>query len=183
MAGKRVQKSRHGGVKLLGAVLTLSAAAALLLAGLPRGAAVNSPLEQREPASLAGTAVPAEDFAPAEEPAAPDLPEAPAQTPPEAGADKAERHTMPEEPVEESEPLSVADTYFDDAVFLGDSRTEGFKLYSGLKTGTYLHATGATVESVFTGDDGLAQYAVVTPSMSLEDLTQVFVITSFDIVE
>ena len=40
-----------------------------------------------------------------------------------------------------------------------------------------------TVESVFTGDDGLAQYAVVTPSMSLEDLTQVFVITSFDIVE
>lgn len=40
-----------------------------------------------------------------------------------------------------------------------------------------------TVESVFTGDDGLAQYAVITPSMSLEDLTQVFIITSFDIVE
>lgn len=40
-----------------------------------------------------------------------------------------------------------------------------------------------TVESVSTGDDGLAQYAVITPSMSLEDLTQVFIITSFDIVE
>ena len=39
------------------------------------------------------------------------------------------------------------------------------------------------VESVSTGDDGLAQYAVITPSMSLEDLTQVFIITSFDIVE
>ena len=47
----------------------------------------------------------------------------------------------------EREP--VEDTYFDDAVFLGDSRTEGFHLYSGLKTGTYLYATGATVESVF----------------------------------
>lgn len=50
-------------------------------------------------------------------------------------------------PVEESAP--VEDTYFDDAVFLGDSRTEGFYLYSGLKTGQYLYAVGATVESVF----------------------------------
>ena len=152
MAGKRVQKRAHSGGKLLGAVLALSAAAVLLLAGLPRGAAVNSPLEQREPVSLTGTAEPAGDPLPAEEPAAPDLPEPSAQTPPETGADKAERHTMPEEPVEGEAPaaVSVADTYFDDAVFLGDSRTEGFKLYSGLKTGTYLHATGATVESVFT---------------------------------
>lgn len=44
----------------------------------------------------------------------------------------------------------MEDTYFDDVVFLGDSRTEGFKLYSGLGHGTYLHAVGATVESVFT---------------------------------
>ena len=34
-----------------------------------------------------------------------------------------------------------------------------------------------------TGDDGLAQYAVITPSVSLDDLTQVFIVTSFDIVE
>lgn len=51
-------------------------------------------------------------------------------------------------PVPESE--AVEDAYFEDAVFLGDSRTEGFRLYSGLKTGTYLCAVGATVESVFT---------------------------------
>ena len=50
-------------------------------------------------------------------------------------------------PVPESE--AVEDTYFEDAVFLGDSRTEGFRLYSGLKTGTYLCGVGATVESVF----------------------------------
>ena len=40
-----------------------------------------------------------------------------------------------------------------------------------------------TVESVSTGDDGLAQNAVIIPSMSLEDLQQVFIVTSFDIVE
>ena len=50
-------------------------------------------------------------------------------------------------PVPESSP--VTDTYFDDVVFLGDSRTEGFYLYSGLKTGKFLYAVGATVESVF----------------------------------
>lgn len=51
-------------------------------------------------------------------------------------------------PVPESE--AVEDTYFEDAVFLGDSRTEGFHLYSGLKTGSCLYSVGATVESVFT---------------------------------
>lgn len=43
----------------------------------------------------------------------------------------------------------VTDDYFSDAAFLGDSRTEGFQLYSGLKQGQYFHAVGATVESVF----------------------------------
>ena len=40
-----------------------------------------------------------------------------------------------------------------------------------------------TVESVSTGDDGLAQNAVIVPRMSLEGLQQVFIVTSFDIVE
>lgn len=50
--------------------------------------------------------------------------------------------------VPESDP--VEDAYFADTVFLGDSRTEGFHLYSGLQEGEYLYAVGATVESVFT---------------------------------
>ena len=44
---------------------------------------------------------------------------------------------------------AVADTYFADTVFLGDSRTEGFSLYSGLKGPRYLFSVGATVDSVF----------------------------------
>ena len=44
----------------------------------------------------------------------------------------------------------MTDAYFADALFLGDSRTEGFQLYSGLTTGMYYHAVGATVDSVVT---------------------------------
>ena len=40
-----------------------------------------------------------------------------------------------------------------------------------------------TVDTVRTGDDGLAQYAVLTPSARLDALTEVFVIKSFDIVD
>lgn len=64
---------------------------------------------------------------------------------------------LPEEIVEE-EPKDmlvpesatpVEDDYFADVLFLGDSRTHGLQLYGGLTTGTYFHAVGATVESVF----------------------------------
>ena len=40
-----------------------------------------------------------------------------------------------------------------------------------------------TVSSVKTDDDGLAQYAVITPMVDLDTLTEVFVIKDFDIVD
>ena len=49
------------------------------------------------------------------------------------------------EPVPGSEP--VDDSYFDDAAFVGDSRTDGFRLYSGLGRGAYFYVTGETVAS------------------------------------
>jgi len=39
------------------------------------------------------------------------------------------------------------------------------------------------VEEVRTGDNGLSQYAVLRPEMSLDGLTEIFVVTSFDIVD
>lgn len=39
------------------------------------------------------------------------------------------------------------------------------------------------VDEVFTSDNGLTQYAVVTPDASMDELIQVFIITSFDIVD
>ena len=40
-----------------------------------------------------------------------------------------------------------------------------------------------TVDGVFTDPSGINRYAVVTPTAALEDLTHVFVITDFDVVE
>ncbi len=47
-------------------------------------------------------------------------------------------------PLEESEPVED-DSFFDTAVFLGDSRTEGFQLFSGLKHGDFYWGRGMTV--------------------------------------
>ena len=52
-------------------------------------------------------------------------------------------------PVEESEPVAD-DSFFDNAVFLGDSRTEGLQLFSGLSHGTFYWARGM---NVFRADD------------------------------
>ncbi len=47
-------------------------------------------------------------------------------------------------PLAESEPVAD-DSFFDNTVFLGDSRTEGFQLFSGMKHGDFFWARGMTV--------------------------------------
>ena len=65
---------------------------------------------------------------------------------------------------------------------------------SGLRVGDLIVTSGlggyypsdlviGSVQEVMTGDDGLAQYAVLAPSADLENLQQVFVIKDFTIVE
>ncbi len=51
-------------------------------------------------------------------------------------------------PVPEND--EVGDAYFSDAIFIGNSRTEGFALYAGLSGIHAYTAQGATVSSVFT---------------------------------
>ena len=98
--------------------------AALLAAGgrSPAAAPAENPPQEEQPV----TVLPAEPEIPADVPA--DVPE-----------------EMPWTPVQESEP--VDDSYFDDVAFVGDSRTDGFRLYSGLERGTYFCVTGETVAS------------------------------------
>lgn len=50
--------------------------------------------------------------------------------------------------VPESEP--VDNSYFDDAVFIGNSRTEGLKKFSGISNATFITEVGLTVSSIFT---------------------------------
>lgn len=47
-------------------------------------------------------------------------------------------------PVAECDPLAD-DSYFEDAAFVGDSRTEGLRLYSDLRTGDYLYRQSMSV--------------------------------------
>ncbi|MCR1841350.1 GDSL-type esterase/lipase family protein [Murimonas intestini] len=44
----------------------------------------------------------------------------------------------------------VDDSYFSDAVFIGDSRVEGFRAQSGITTGTFLTGVGMDVETIGT---------------------------------
>ena len=81
-----------------------------------------------------------------------DTSEEPALPENEPEKDPAEETVSQPEELPAAEPIAaepVGDDYFADAAFIGDSRTEGFHLYSGLQQGEYLYAVGATVESVF----------------------------------
>ena len=119
MAGKRLRRRPNGGC--LAAVLL--AVVCLLTAARPHETA-EAPAEQPHREEQPVTVLPKE----------PELPEEP---------------SAPEEalwePVPESDP--VDDSYFDDAAFVGDSRTDGFRLYSGLDRGLYFCVTGETVAS------------------------------------
>ena len=120
-----------------------------------------------------GATEPAEDLGPAESAAPPsEAPggdeNAPGSAPPEEsaapedgadgeGGDDAEESGHPKPTptpndcgmlVPESE--AVDDSYFDDAVFIGNSRTEGLKMYSGLTNATFITEVGLTVDSIFT---------------------------------
>ncbi|WP_312938738.1 GDSL-type esterase/lipase family protein [Oscillibacter sp.] len=66
----------------------------------------------------------------------------------EVPAEEGDETDSKSEPGVTGESISVEDSYFADAAFVGDSRTEGFELYSGLKNGTYFCAVGATVQTV-----------------------------------
>ena len=75
-------------------------------------------------------------------PGVPDLlPEQP-ETPPEPEA--SDISPEPEEPV--STFTTVDESYFDDALFLGDSHTAGFHDYAGLRNATYFTKNGITVK-------------------------------------
>ena len=142
----RKQKNKGIKVRHLAVGVLLTAAVALLLTpGAPAGAAPGG-LDSGE-ACISGlhVTVPAPQV-PERRTPAPKTSEA-ETTAPEPAPEPAP--VQPESGVIVPEGDPVEDTYFSNVVFLGDSRTEGFHLYSGLKEGQYLYAVGATVASVF----------------------------------
>ncbi len=83
-----------------------------------------------------------------------DVPESPGGSMPDSPVSAA----VPEEPAEPvydyAKPvpssLPVEDSFFGDAVFVGDSRTEGFALYSGLAEARAYTSRGLKVDTIFT---------------------------------
>lgn len=46
--------------------------------------------------------------------------------------------------------VAVDDSYFEDAVFIGDSRMEGFRYFSGITKGSFVTAVGMELENFYT---------------------------------
>lgn len=46
--------------------------------------------------------------------------------------------------------VSIDDSYFEDAVFIGDSRMEGFRNFSGITKGSFVTAVGMELENFYT---------------------------------
>ena len=134
--GKR-EKSRTGSLFALFLIILASVVVAL---NMP-----DSPAASASDAGAPGAETPAASIAPTPAPtpiATPEPTAAPTPTPePTPVYDYSQ-------PVPES--AAVEDDWFADAVFIGDSRTEGFKLYSGLKTARYYASRGLAVDTVFT---------------------------------
>ena len=151
---KRAARRRWGLGKALG-LMVLAGTLAFLFSGKLPAALPEEPADENgvfrqpvrvlhHPAEWAGesdAAAPEEktdQTAPVETPR---MPELPVEEPAEAEEDVSVV-------VPQSEPVGME--YFSDAVFLGDSRTEGLYLYGNMTEGEFLYAVGATVESVFT---------------------------------
>lgn len=155
MVGKRVKKKK---MRLPAVMVLLAAMMTVLTTAGPRGAAADSPLES-----------PPE---PAAERTVPVVVPVPAET--EEVLPETDDPPKPFAPVPEGGP--VEDTYFEDAAFLGDSRTEGFHLYSGLKAGAYYYSVGATVESVFSKEvETPAGEMPLLDAMAEEDFGKIYV--------
>lgn len=69
--------------------------------------------------------------------------------PPDMSEQPPEKNVPEDVPYDFSQPVpqgeAVDNSYFDDAAFVGDSRTDGFMLYSGIATGKNLTSNGLSI--------------------------------------
>ena len=134
--GKRIIRGGGRSVLLLVLVpLALAAAAAVLFRGTFQTPGGSPPQPPNVPVSAAGSAsssIPASDQS-----------QQPDRSDPPASGGKPEVLYDFSQPAPER--AAVDNSYFDDAAFIGDSRTDGFMIYSGIGTGKNLTSNGLSI--------------------------------------
>lgn len=79
-------------------------------------------------------------------------------------------------PVPETE--AVDPEYFSDTAFIGDSRTQGLQLYSGLKTATFLAGRSINVSSIYTDaviPDGNGGYETILDALADRQYRKIYI--------
>lgn len=104
-------------------------------------------------------------------------PPAPDATPVRNGQGLAERASDIGRDIAVPQSAAVDDSYFDDAIFVGDSRTDGLKMYSGLPVSRFWSEVGLTVTKCFQDRfvvlDG--QYLTVGEALERANYSKVYI--------
>lgn len=79
------------------------------------------------------------------------------------------------QPVAESDP--VTDEYFSDSLFIGDSRTQGLMMYSGIPEAASLTGVGLNVKSIYTANEAYVNGTKMPIMSALEyyDVSNVYI--------
>lgn len=142
----RRRRRPNGPLILALALLVLLAVLLILWIVFPsRNSREESSLPESSVLSQTESSLPEESSAPAAESSEPSLPESaeasiPAESSAETPVSSEAKDTM----------AAVDESYFDDALFIGDSRTQGFILYSGLANTTSYAGKGLAVNKIST---------------------------------
>lgn len=76
------------------------------------------------------------------------------------------------------EYVTVDETWFDDALFIGDSRTVGMSEYGGLDNATFYASTGLTIYKLFTAEivpvDGSKQKITIEEALSRRQFAKIY---------
>ena len=151
-SGRHRAPRKHSGVMvLLTAVLVCAgvlAAAAMGSAGEPPAVGASTALSEHPAASQQTSSEPAPTTAATPAPSPVSTPTPTPTAVPEPSA-KAEEYDYAA-PAPVSDPVEM--DYFADAVFIGDSRTDGLQLYSGISGTTFLCYKGITIYDVMDRD-------------------------------
>ncbi len=102
---------------------------------------------------------------------------------PEEDQQEPEVEVKPEEkPINQTEIFEyeiVKDDYFDDALFIGDSRTVGFSLYGGLTNATYFADTGLNIftvlEKEFLSLEGIPGKTTVDVALAQKSFAKIYI--------